>query len=396
MRKEKQIAAEKKKEVESLGNQLFEHTLTGRPFERGLHHGTAFRKQIQEHMGLWAIQCKKETGMEPEDYLKKFYSETDFFTSAEQYAPDLVEEIRGIAAGSQLDYELVFVRQLSDEEPWYRTCLNFGVDVTEHCTCFGRRAAEGKASNIIGQNMDTPKYYDGFQTLLRIREPDSDVEGLIFTLTGKLSLCGMNNYGVGVCCNSLTWLSFNRKGLAEDFIVRKVLQKKSMKEALEFMKSIPHASGQNYIIGGPDGVMDLECSANGVLEYSPDSRRLLHTNHPLVNFDTELYDREMENLKRNQPEKYNTFMNIMTTYKRLETLEKLTKNEPDLDIDTMKRVLSDHSAPLCIHGDARGLVTLGCVIMDLNEMEPKLHLSPGRPCETPFITYTSKNNKKEG
>src|ERR1700731_3679221 len=54
-----------------------------------------------------------------------------------------------------------------------------------------------------------------------------------------------------------------------------------------FLHRIKHASVQNYIIGGPANVYDLECSATKVSPLKVKERDdvVWHTNHPLVNDD---------------------------------------------------------------------------------------------------------------
>ena len=100
-------------------------TLTGDPRERGLSHGEEMREEIACHLELWREDLAKDTGMSPADYLDKFYAETDFFPAIEQFTPDLLEEVRGIAEGSRQDFRVVLIRQMSDEDPWFRQILKF-------------------------------------------------------------------------------------------------------------------------------------------------------------------------------------------------------------------------------------------------------------------------------
>jgi len=43
----------------------------------------------------------------------------------------------------------------------------------------------------------------GFQTVLHIRYPDTDLEAFAVTSAGLIAFNGMNNRGVGICCNFL-------------------------------------------------------------------------------------------------------------------------------------------------------------------------------------------------
>jgi hypothetical protein len=349
-------------------------TLSGTPRERGRIHGETLRGAIHEHMAHWSAVCRQKTGLSPLAYLDKFYNDTDFLPAARRLTPDLVAEVEGIAEGAALPFELVFIRQLSDEEPWYRKCLQLGIAVREHCSALGVRSRDGRP-NLIGQNMDTPRYYEGFQLLARIREPDGETEALVFTLTGKLSLCGMNNHGLAICCNSLPQMSFNRCGLPEDFIVRRVLQLRTVREAMIFMQSIPHASGQNYILGGPDGVLDLECSANRVEVWNPDPAggRVWHTNHPLVNTDCALWDSAMAMMAATDPASHEAFVASMTTFRRLDVLERKVRAAAILDGQAIKDILDDRDAPLC--QDSEDSFTLCSTLMECSAERPLMHIA---------------------
>ena len=54
-----------------------------------------------------------------------------------------------------------------------------------------------------------------------------------------------------------------------------------------FLRSVPHATGQNYVIGAPGAAGSFESSAGGVAEYRPANAWpvLFHTNHPLASRD---------------------------------------------------------------------------------------------------------------
>lgn len=361
--------------------------LSGSPRQRGRQHGEELRELIGRHYDLYLENIEQDTGMNAKKYLDQFFAATDFIPAAEKYAPDLLEELHGIAEGSGRSFQEVFARMLSDEDPWYRQIVKYGRGVPEHCSCLGTR--EGGRS-LIAQNMDTPVYYDGFQILLHIKEPDSDVESLVFTVAGKISLAGMNNYGVGICCNTVLFLNFNVRGLAEDFIVRKVLQQKSLADALSFMRSIPHASGQNYVLGDPGRVTDLECSSSQVSEVPmmTDSNRLWHTNHPLLNHDTSSWDAMWSRGERENPEVIRQLKGRLTTYNRFNALKREVEADLPLDVRRAVEILSDHTAPVCQHHYHHMNYSLGCLVMELDAHNPRLNVAGGPPCSTPLRTYT--------
>jgi hypothetical protein len=92
--------------------------LEGSARERGRIHGESLRVEIQEMvdgLGEWA----RSVGADPADYAARIVRETGFLDAAERWVPHVVEEIRGIAEGSGIDFETIFVWNLNDEAEWY-------------------------------------------------------------------------------------------------------------------------------------------------------------------------------------------------------------------------------------------------------------------------------------
>jgi len=361
--------------------------LEGSPRQRGQTHGESLKPLIHEHIDRWKHNIQTDLGMDPDVYLTQFIEETNFLPAIRRWTPDLLEEVEGIAEGAGLDFDTVFARQLSDEEPWFRLekKLDRSWGAPEQCTAVGVDS-QGEMPAIVAQNMDTPSYYDGYQVLLHIKHPNSDLEAFVFTIAGKISLAGMNNAPFGICCNTVLQLNYAKDGLPEDFIVRGALAQPSFEESLAFLRQVKHASGQNYVIGGPERVLSLECSANTIVEFTPypGANRVYHTNHPIVNDDQEIHRQRLAAMTSAQREALET---AYTGHKRFQTMERhLGDPEELITIDKIKAALSSHDGPVCIDDPKK--VTLGCLIMDLLPSNPTLHLAPGPPCSTPFKTYT--------
>jgi hypothetical protein len=352
--------------------------LIGPSREQGRQHGEAFRPLIRTMDSLWRDDVRRDLDMNPDDYLSLVMEKTSFLKAAQLYSPDLLEEVRGIAEGSGLDFSSVFARQLCDEDWWLRFEIKYGAQAEDHCSSLGFSL---QTRTIVAQNMDTPSYWDGQQVLLHYKNPNG-METFVFTAAGSMALCGMNNAGVGVCCNTILQCNHSRDGLPEQFVVRSMLKQRSRKDAEQFLRTIPHASPQNYIVGDQEGVEDFEISANQIARFRPSRDFVFHSNHPLVNDDQGQY----HDLMRRLPEDMKMGMvSGSTTLARFSFLETALKNLKDeVSVDEVKKILS--SPPVCVEKDEKR-ITLGCVIMELSPLA-RLSLSPGPPDSYEFSEYT--------
>ncbi len=364
--------------------------LEGTPRQRGQIHGETLKTKISEIIKIWKDGLQKSREMNPDKYIEEFLEKTNFTKAIKKWTPGLLEEVKGIAEGSGIDYKTIFAFQLPDEEWWYGRNKRFGIPVPEakHCSALGVFSQKGIPS-LLAQNMDMGSWTDGFEVLLHIKNQNSPLESFVFIYAGIIALTGMNNHAIGICCNTLLQLDQRRDGLPVAFIVRGVLEQSDYDDAVRFVYNINHASGQNYTIGGPREVASFECSANKVSRFIPYeiATRVYHTNHPLVNDDQGIYRELLKKLPPDRKPKSPGNSEI-----RLNALEKRLKDPSKrITVETIKSALSSHDDPknpVCRHKpkDGSGGFTVGCLIMELSN-SPKLHLAPGPPCSTEFKIF---------
>jgi len=132
--------------------------------KRGQIHGETLRALIIEHQSRWEEDLMKSTGLEADYYLDQLLAETNFMPAIERWTPELLEEVKGIAEGANIDYRYALARQLSDEEPWYRKEKKLSPGEGRNCTSIGLDCTDVRPT-IIGQNMDCPSWYEGHQVL---------------------------------------------------------------------------------------------------------------------------------------------------------------------------------------------------------------------------------------
>lgn len=350
--------------------------LEGSPKERGRIHGDALRPLILEVLERYKYLLRLNLNKNPDPIIDDFLVNTEFLSATKKWAPQLLEEVEGIAEGAGIDFKEIFTMHLAahDEKWWFSEDRS----KIEHCSSLGC-FREGDKPALLAQNMDLHQLFEGLEVLLHIKYPDSSLEALVLSHAGFLGECGVNNQPVGICCNSLiSHLNNSTKGLPFTFIVRSVLEQPTLEKAVQFINTIQHASSQNYIIGGKDRVVCLECSANKVSQFEiyENARRVYHTNHPLVNDDLI------------NPTKKRKFRSG-TTLPRFKYLEsRLYDASKKVTIDTIKHILSSHFGPVCLHHNNQPLMayTFSSVIYSLST-PPMLYITVGPPCLTKYETF---------
>lgn len=141
-----------------------------------------------------------------------------------------------------------------------------------------------------------------------------------------------------------------------------------------------------------DYVAAFECSPNRVAEYRPeaDGRRLVHTNHPLVNDDSGSY----EKLAEVDPDGA-WVRGEETSRARLASMSARTLDrETQVGLDELKSALrakDDPDNPVCRDwstdtGASVISFTAGSLVYELAE-ESQLHLAAGPPSQSEFLTF---------
>ncbi len=351
--------------------------LSGIAHVRGVSLGSKRRAQVRACVSDWLRSLKSAGVADPGRYLSQLLKDTDFLTAIRKHTPDLLEEVVGTAEAAGQPFEVLLTSQFMDEEWAYRPSYLSRGEATQKCSSVGIVAHPGAA--VVGQNMDLGGYTDGHQVVLRIAPNEQEQGALVFTIGGMIGLMGVNARGVGVCVNSLPQLPHASEGVPVAFVIRKLLQARTAEEAAQTVQSIPHATGQHYLIVGPSSVRSFEASPAGVAEYrSPDPSRVMHTNHPLA---------EQKGVTYTPRDQTNTVA-------RLECLtNRLMQGDPDIEAVKAALSASDNPEhPVCRvkkpngHASAvTGMIsfTTGSMVSSLRAGAKTVDswISAGPPCE---------------
>jgi len=333
-------------------------TLCGDGKARGLAHGEAARDLVVEAADRW----RADVASKHDETLTALVDASGFVSTTERLVPDLVDEIEGIAAASGVDRRVVWALNLMDEDWWTRRLLAGETA----CSGFGVLPGPGQIA-LVAQNMDLPRWLDGLQVLLDIQPVDGP-RVLAPSYAGMVATNVLNEHGIGVCVNTLAQLPTSSNGLPVALMLRYLAAQLTHADAMDVLRTAPHASGQNYIVGAPDTVADLECGAGTVTECRPVEGRVAHTNHPVGDADG---GDGPGGFLANSPLRLDALRRRLAAHDRVGPAEAAS-------------VLRD--PPLCRGTDGDTGFTFYSVVMELTDA-PVLHLTAGPPSDHAFATY---------
>lgn len=365
--------------------------LNGSAYNRGLQHGTILKNEIAEVFAKWKLNIRSAVKGDPDSTLKAFRNSTNFIPFTEKYVPDIIKELKGITDGSGQTFEDVFAFQLVDEF-WVYLDKQFN-SANHHCSGIGVSATANHPA-YIAQNMDLENYMHGFQVLFHIEDTEREPEQYILSCAGLVALNGMNGNGIGLCMNTLMELQAATDGLPVAFIVRGVLSKHNGKEALNFLKTVKHASGQNYILGIRDSVYDFEASSNQVIRFLPKAGEnyiVYHTNHALANHDVKDWYK-----KYHQQVLADSIKNGNSEVRYASLNQRLNKQPSDISTDVIKTTLrskDDIINPVCrAFVENGGGFTFSSVLFTLGG-KCSVQITYGSPDQSEYKEYFFKKLK---
>jgi len=367
--------------------EIREVKLSGSGYELGLQHGKLLKKEIDDIVKKMKQNTANSLKKDAEQVLEEFFTYAQFTDDIKKYTPELYEEVRGIAEGSGQNFNDILVLNLLDEFWVYIDNIE-----NHHCSGMGVPSTNG-SEGYIAQNMDIEKYTEGYQILVRLARTSTRPEQFILTHPGCIALNGLNETGIGACMNTLMQLKASPKGLPVAFIVRRILNSTDKEELLNFIQHVPHASGQNYILGIRGEVYDFEASANTVVRFNPKNANgtVYHTNHPIVNDDVKTW------YERSNPTLTETPINS-NSHIRLQAVINRVANSSSINDTVIKETLrskDDINNPVCRSFNSRGGgFTFGSVIMTLTG-KPNLQITAGSPDESEYkrFDFTQKYAK---
>ena len=282
----------------------------GTPFERGYQHGQQCREDIRRYTEA-RIDLARQKKWSGHDLTREQVLEiaNQCIPSHEAYAPDLMEELRGVSEATDLSLEeLIIVGGFTDfvdvlynafprdnDDNVNEEKKNDRIPIDD-CTAFlvpDQMAVDGMG--FFGQTWDMHKSSLPFVILLHIKDPRA--ESLVFTTAGCLGQIGMNEHGVCIGINNLV-AKDGQIGVTWNFVVRKALQQKTATDALRCVTEAKLAGAHNFQIFDKSGIgYNVEAMSTRYVVTPLKETPISHTNHCLLSETLKVAQKRPEELQ---------------------------------------------------------------------------------------------------
>ena len=326
--------------------------VNGNAYEQGFQQGRVLKEEITHNIGL--ARSLIEPVMQNESYKQFISGNLKYLT---HNFPYLVEEIHGIADGSEIPFADIALLNI----PAYFFTERFSPECSM-ILARGRATEDGKTYVIKNRDMRVPIR----QVLLQRKYPNgqiiSEVTG-IGTVTYPAS--GINSDGFGVTTTGF-WSkkvvpNLALSGDSQVFFNIHILLKQcsSVDDALTLLQKLPVMNGLNLTLTDKDKACIVEMTHDGmVIEWDRGNGILYRTNHYISD--------EFYSLNPDREEYPSTFMR----YERIKFLLKEVYGH--IRFQDLYRVLSDHKGNvngICRH--PQGSATARTVSTTLFILEDK-------------------------
>jgi isopenicillin-N N-acyltransferase-like protein len=306
-----------------------------------------------------------------------------YLRAAEDYVPQVVDQLRGIAEGANVPFEHLVALNCSEEF----TCAADVVWPPEHCTSFAV-VAGGRA--VSGHNEDWYPEEIAGQTIRKVRLTGQGVDAAYLSAgpAYDLPLTGITAAGFTSAANTV-YSRDERVGVPNNFLLTAVLEQPDLEHVRDLIARSPRARGSNHLLCDAGGrIWDVETTGErwALLEGAAPAGEtgaggallLTHTNH-YVSPDLAPGDASVSEGSR---------------LRRARAEELLVAGlEAGADLVALgTNVLSDHAnAPysICDHWedddpDPDQSVTTASMVWE--PAERRVHIACGQPCASGYVT----------
>ena len=327
---------------------MYHPRLEGNHYEMGFHYGSLLLKG----------------GVSFEEIIKLTDEQIEFGKESlkicEKVIPKICDEIRGLADGVKINYEMF--------ASWLLSMYCFG---DEHgCTCLCFKDGD---KIIFGRNGDMYPELKATSESILYRPKEGNI--FLGHSTALISMeDGINEYGLAAGMTFL--LPKNIKyGLNAGFLVRHILEScKNVNEAIDLLNTVPISSTQNIVLADKDGDMAVvECSSQKIIVRRSEKNYLIASNH--------FVSSQMIGQHANPEENW---YHSLDRYNTIDVA--LNKTNGKESVLYAQEILSGKYGFVCQYEKKLKFDTLWSVVYDLSELN--VYCAEGNPSRKKYIEDT--------
>ncbi|WP_105401760.1 MULTISPECIES: C45 family autoproteolytic acyltransferase/hydolase [Neorhizobium] len=304
--------------------------ISGTPFERGQQYGEQAAQRILKGIGHYKDQLHS-SGLKDGDLAAMI----DRFASAiEDYGPQYIEEMRGIAKAVNTDLAAILLLNARTEILKLARRREKGqADFIQSDGCTGVFVMPSATPDnvfIHAQNWDWKAECAETAIVLKIKRSDGP-DIITFTEAGGLARTGFNAAGISISGNYLeTDRDYRELGVPLAIIRRKVLEQDHLAMAMQAVYGTRKSASNNMMIGHAHGVaIDFECAPDETFLVHPENGVLVHANH----FQSQVaLSKLLDKGVVNMPD---------SLYRDLRVRQLIEPHVGKVTVDTVKTALSD-------------------------------------------------------
>ncbi|MEU6845227.1 C45 family peptidase [Streptomyces sp. NPDC046716] len=355
--------------------------ISGAPLDRGRQYGEAVRPQLHAALGYYEEAFGQSAGLTWDQVTARA---ARWLEPVRDHAPELLDEMRGIADGAGVDLLDVLALNARGEVIYDRSfkAMAAAEEPAEGCTSF---AAFGEASGDghvwAGQNWDWRAGVADTVVMIRVVQPPKPTV-IMQVEAGQVGRQGANSAGIALNANGLGGRFSDAIGLPQTVVRRSVLDTHTVTDALDVLCRTRAHIASNALLTCREGfAVDLETTPAGIGWMYPTDGLLVHGNHYQAGVPAAL-------AADYRPMSSDSLVRVPRAEQGLAALRASTG--PDESRKLIKQAMSDHLGlpeSLCTHPDARkpGIkhwMTLVSSCVDLTSGD--YHVTAGTPCDRDY------------
>jgi hypothetical protein len=331
-------------------------TAAGSPLERGTQHGAAVADRIRANCAATYGRAAAIQGMSRAELHDR---RRPLDAQLAHRFPELLEEMDGIAAAAGLPIDDILT-------------LNAFPDIAHEQRCTTAIVREPSGAPLMLQNNDSHSAYAEHMIVLHVLGEGAHTQ---ITYAGMIGETGLSASGIGVTGTSVD-TRVTSDGVPFIALIRKVLEQRTVADAVALIQDTPRSAGMAYGLVGADGdALYLETSSQRATRMPVDSWAV-HTNHclsPDVRQDETAPHAALERSRR-----------------RLAAAAALLDQAADRDADLLMQLACRHDAdvdsvcqhPLPDQSAHAAWQTLYSIVID--PVRAGIQLTDGIPCKHRF------------